>query len=218
MNYDGKRKTNYAETKNKIKVIGITGEVGAGKSVVMEYLYHNYPCEILMADTIGNEVKEPGSRCYDDVVGLLGKEILFPDGTMNREIIAEKIFANPELVEEMNRIIHPAVHDEIFERIAKFQEDGRVAFVFLEAALLIEAGYVDEIDEMWYICSDAVCRRTRLKESRGYSDERIDGIAKNQSDTATFMQYADRVIVNNTTKEDLYRKIDAIMGEYQWQK
>lgn len=203
---------------DELRIIGITGEAGGGKSVALSYLEQHYPCKVLMADVIGNEVKEPGERCYDAVLALLGDEILLPDGTMNRTLIAEKIFADKSLVDAMNEIIHPAVHDVIFERIDAFRYDNTIKFVFLEAALLIEAGYVDELDELWYICSDASQRKKRLQTLRGYSEERIEGIAEHQLDKDTFMKYADRVLWNNTTKEELYRQIDAIMGEYQWVK
>ncbi len=203
---------------NELLIIGITGEAGGGKSVALSYLQEHYPCEVLMADTIGNEVKEPGARCYEAVINLLGNEILLPDGSMNRALIAEKIFADKTLVDAMNEIIHPAVHDVIFERIDAFRRDNTIKFVFLEAALLIEAGYVDELDELWYICSDALQRKNRLQTIRGYSEKRIEGIAERQLDKDTFMKYADRVLMNNTTKEELYRQIDAIMGEYQWEK
>ncbi len=212
------KKHGRSEASGTFRIIGITGEAGAGKTVVLSYLKEKYPCEILMADEIGNEVKEPGARCYDAVVELLGNDILCEDGTMNKALIAERIFADKKLLEEMNAIIHPAVHDEIFERIERYRKEERVSFVFLEAALLIEAGYVDEIDELWYISSDAVSRRNRLKFNRGYTDGRIDGIMDKQLKSETFLEYADRVIVNNTTKEELYQKIDDIMGEYRWEK
>ena len=207
---------NISGDKSFFRIIGITGEAGAGKSVVIAYLKEHYPCIVLMADEIGNRVKEPGQRCYESVIELLGEEIVLSDKTLDRTLIATKIFADKTILDRMNAIIHPAVHDEIFEQIEAVKKAGKIPFVFIEAALLIEAGYIDEIDELWYICCDSQSRRNRLKETRGYSDERINGIMKQQLDTNTFMQYADRVIMNNTTKEELYQKIDTIMGEYQW--
>lgn len=203
--------------KSFFRIIGITGEAGAGKSVVLSYLKEYYPCEVLMADEIGNKVKEPGERCYEAVIELLGKEIVLPDKSLDKALIASKIFADKQLLEKMNAIIHPAVHDVIFERIENVKKNENIPFVFIEAALLIEAGYVDEIDELWYICCDSQFRRKRLKETRGYSDERIDGIMNQQLKSDTFIKYANRVIMNNTTKDELYQKIDTIMGEYQWE-
>lgn len=209
------------DTQKKISIpyiIGITGEAGAGKTVVLSYLENNYPCKVIMADLIGNEVKQPGARCYENVINLLGTDIILPDKTLNKELIAERIFKDKELLEKINAIIHPAVHDEIFEKINELSKNREIIFIFIEAALLIEAGYMDEIDEMWYIKSSALIRRNRLKETRGYSDERINGIMDKQLDSDTFCRYADRIIVNDATKEILYQKIDAIMGDYLWEK
>ena len=198
--------------------IGITGGVGAGKSVVLNHLKENYACEILIADDIGNEVKMPGGRCYEAFIRLVGEEIVKEDGTIDRAKAAEKIFADDALLEKVNALIHPAVKDEVRERIAKAKAEGRVKFVFVEAALLIEAGYVPELDELWYVCAGEQIRAARLKEARGYTQSRIEGIMEQQLSDEDFKRYADRVIVNNGTKEELLEQIDEIMGEYTWQE
>lgn len=200
------------------KVIGITGGVGAGKSVVLDYLKDNYPCEILIADEIGNDVKMSGGRCYEAFIALVGEDIVKEDGTIDRAKAAEKIFADDALLDEVNALIHPAVKDEVRERTAMAKVEGKVSFVFIEAALLIEAGYIPELDELWYVCADEETRTERLKTARGYSEARIDGIMEQQLSDAEFRKYADRVIVNNGTKEALFKQIDEIMGEYTWQE
>lgn len=201
-----------------IKIIGITGGVGAGKSVVLGYLEENYPCEVLVADTIGNEVKAPGGRCYKAFIELLGEDIVMPDGNIDRAKAAERIFADDKMLDKVNALIHPAVQDEIFERIAEFEKNGKVKFVFIEAALLIEAGYVQYLDELWYVCAGENLRKKRLEENRGYSAERIEGIMENQLEDEEFRQYADRILFNNGTKQELTKQIDEIMGEYTWQE
>ena len=201
-----------------IKIIGITGGVGAGKSVVLGYLKENYPCEVLVADTIGNEVKAPGGRCYKAFIELLGEDIVMPDGNIDRAKAAERIFADDKMLDKVNALIHPAVQDEIFERIAEFEKNGKVKFVFIEAALLIEAGYVQYLDELWYVCAGENLRKKRLEENRGYSAERIEGIMENQLEDEEFRQYADRILFNNGTKQELTKQIDEIMGEYTWQE
>lgn len=82
----------------------------------------------------------------------------------------------------------------------------------VEAALLIEAGYDDVCDEFWYVYTDEPIRRQRMKESRGYSDEKIDSIIKNQLSEAEFRKACRRVIVNNTTLEDVRLQLEAILG------
>ena len=200
------------------RVIGITGGVGAGKSVVLNYLKEKYPCEILVADDIGNEVKMPGGRCYEAFIELVGTDIVLEDGTIDRAKAAEKIFADDALLDEVNALIHPAVKDEVRERTAKAKEEGEVGFVFIEAALLIEAGYLPELDELWYVCAGENLRAKRLMEARGYSTERIEGIMNQQLTEEEFRKYADRVIVNDGTIEELKQPIENIMGDYLWQE
>ena len=203
---------------NSFRVIGITGGVGAGKSVVLNYLKEKYPCEILVADDIGNEVKMPGGRCYEAFIELVGEEIVLEDGTIDRAKAAEKIFADDALLDEVNALIHPAVKEEVRERTAKARAEGKVQFVFIEAALLIEAGYVPELDELWYVCAGENLRAKRLMEARGYSTERIEGIMEQQLTDEEFRKFADRVIINNGTIEELKEQIDNIMGDYLWQE
>lgn len=200
------------------RVIGITGGVGAGKSVVLNYLKEKYPCEILVADDIGNEVKMPGGRCYEAFIEFVGEDIVLEDGTIDRAKAAEKIFADDALLDEVNALIHPAVKDEVRERTAKAKEEGEVSFVFIEAALLIEAGYLPELDELWYVCAGEKLRAKRLKEARGYTEERIEGIMEQQLTEEEFRKYAHRVIVNDGTIEELEEQIDNIMGDYLWQE
>lgn len=200
------------------RMIGITGGVGAGKSVVLNYLKEKYPCEILVADDIGNEVKMPGGRCYEAFIELVGEDIVLEDGTIDRVKAAEKIFADDALLDEVNALIHPAVKDEVRERTAKAKEEGEVSFVFIEAALLIEAGYLPELDELWYVCAGEKLRAKRLKEARGYTEERIEGIMEQQLTEEEFRKYAHRVIVNDGTIEELKEQIDNIMGDYLWQE
>ena len=199
-------------------VIGITGGVGAGKSVVLNHLKENYPCEVLVADDIGNEVKMPGGRCYEAFIELVGGEIVKEDGTIDRAKAAEIIFADDALLDKVNALIHPAVKEEFFERTAKARMNDEIKFVFMEAALLIEAGYVPELDELWYVCAGEQLRAKRLAEARGYSAERIEGIMEQQLTDAEFRKYADRVIVNDGTIEELKDQIDNIMGDYLWQE
>lgn len=93
-----------------MRTIGITGGVGAGKSELLAYIEKNYNSRILLADTVGHLVKEPGQPCYEKLVALLGKEILSPDGQIDRKAMAEKIFADPELLGKVNGMILSLIH------------------------------------------------------------------------------------------------------------
>lgn len=194
-----------------MRTIGITGGVGAGKSELLAYIEKNYNSRILLADTVGHRVKEPGQPCYEKLVALLGKEILSPDGQIDRKAMAERIFADPELLEQVNGMIHPAVETYILEQIHLEQVHGTLDFFFIEAALLIECGYEDKVDELWYIYADREVRARRLKAARGYSDEKIQEIMDSQLSEEEFRRHCQVVIDNSGSLQDAYRQIDEIL-------
>ena len=201
-----------------MKVIGITGGVGAGKTAVLSYIRDNYNCRVILADEVAHQVKEPGQVCYDRLVALLSKEVLNEDGTIHKQKMAEMIFSSDSLLEEVNAIIHPAVQDAIVAVIAEERAAGKIDFLFVEAALLIETGYLEIVDEMWYIYAREDVRRRRLKESRGYSDTKIDSIMEEQLSDEEFRANCAVVIDNSDSLEKAYEQIDRELGENLWQE
>ena len=196
-----------------MKVIGITGGVGSGKSALLSYIKGKYNCRIILADEAAHKVKEPGQPCYRELVELLSDEILDADGTINKGRMAATIFQSEELLEKVNAIIHPAVKDMILCEIKQTREKGDVSFFFIEAALLIECGYLNIVDEMWYIYAKEDVRRERLKQSRNYSDEKIDAIMDSQLKEEEFRKHCRVIIDNSGSLEDAYEQIDRKLGE-----
>lgn len=197
-----------------MRVIGITGGVGSGKSALLQYLARNYNCRIILADEMAHKVQEPGQPCYKKLVALLSSDILNEDGTIHKGLMAAKIFGSEELLEKVNEIVHPAVKEMILSEIEGERRKGKTAFLFLEAALLIEDGYLNIVDEMWYIYAREDIRRTRLKVSRNYSDEKIDAIMKSQLTEEKFRKYCAFVVDNSGSLEDACGQIDRKLGEY----
>lgn len=199
-------------------VIGITGGVGAGKTKILTYLSEHYSCRIILADEVANQLKEPGQKCYEEIVTLLGTQILKPDGTIDRLKMAERIFSDRELLQRVNEIIHPAVKEYILQAIEEERHRDKIDFLFLEAALLIEEGYESVVDELWYIYADEAVRAERLKANRQYSDEKIQKILRSQLSDAEYRAHCSTVIDNGVALEETYRQIEKKMGEYLWEK
>ena len=191
-----------------MKVIGITGGVGAGKTKLLSYIAEHYNCRILLADEAANALKEPGMACYDQIVRLLGRKILNEDMTINRAKMAEGIFADAQLLTQVNEILHPAVKAYILEQIKLEREKGLIEFFFLEAALLIECGYQKIVDELWYISAAEEVRRARLKSARGYTDEKIDRIISAQLSEEDYKSQCDFIIDNSREEQWAYEQID----------
>lgn len=205
-------------------VIGITGGVGCGKSSLLSYLEKEYQARILLADEVAHEVQEPGTEGYFQLVELLGSEVLeeMPETAeseaetqaprpIDRKKMAAAIFSDPALLEQVNGIIHPAVRRQIESEIEKERAAGVREFFCVEAALLIECGYDEVVDEMWYIYCDPDERRRRLKAQRGYSDKKIDSIMKSQLSHEAFLAGTDVMIDNSGTPQESYVQIDREM-------
>lgn len=197
-----------------MRVIGFTGGVGSGKSRLLAYIKEQYNCRVLLADEAAHLVKEPGQPCYEQLIRLLGEEILHADGTIDKAKMAEKIFTDHALLLAVNGIIHPAVKERILSEIAAEREAGIYDFFFLEAALLIEEGYLKVVDEMWYIYADESVRKTRLMQSRGYTEEKIAAIMQSQLSEEEFRKSCTVVIDNSGNFAETKRQIDEKLGEY----
>lgn len=200
--------------RNKPLFIGITGGVGAGKSSILEYIRDNYSCEIYLADQVAHEVKKKGTACFFELVKLLGEDVVGPDGEIDKAKMAQKIFADEELLSEVNNLIHPAVRVYLLDKLALASEKQEIDFFFVEAALLIECGYGELVDEMWYIYADTETRKERLRQSRGYSDEKIEQIMASQISEEQYRLNSDFVIDNSGEYEDSCRQIAERMAGY----
>lgn len=201
-----------------MKVIGVTGGVGAGKSEALAWLDRRNDCRVIMADQAAHQLEEPGQVCYEPLLALLGDDILDAGGRIDRRKMAAKIFADEALLQGANAIVHPAVKAYLTAQIEKERTAGKIQFLFLEAALLIEEGYTGIVDEMWYVHAEEAVRRQRLKQNRGYTDEKIASILKSQLSEAEFRKHCDVVIENNGTLQSVYTQIEKELGEDQWQK
>lgn len=199
-----------------MQIIGITGGIGAGKSQVLQYIQNHYKCRVILADDVGNEVKLPGKICYNQLVDLLGNDILDKEGFIQKEKMAARIFSNKELLLQVNAIIHPAVMDYILAEIQKEKESDILDFFFVEAALLIECGYASHVDEMWYVYASDEIRRERLRANRHYSDEKITSIMNGQLKEADFRKHCQVVIDNSDDFSKTEKQIDKILGDKLW--
>lgn len=196
-----------------MKIIGITGGVGAGKSKVLAFIEGKYNCVVYRADEVAHLLEKPGNECYEQLIELLGSDILNDDKTINKQKMASIIFSNDILLEGVNQIIHPQVKQYIIKQIEIEKQKGKVDYFFIEAALLIEDHYDIIVDEMWYIYTDAAIRERRLAENRHYSAEKTANIMRGQLSEEEFRKHCQVAISNNGDLEETYKQIINIMGD-----
>lgn len=205
-----------------MKVIGITGGVGAGKSTVVNILKRHYTIEYLHCDAIAHELMERGGSAHEELISLFGEDLVNADGTLNRSRLYERAFLG-DRVEELNACVHPKVRIYVEERIESLKTADFDGMVLIEAALLIEAGYKAICDELWYVHAPAEIRRARLKANRGYSDERVDSVMAEQATDELFFAESDFVLYNDSSQEEcemhiveqVRKHFSEVPGEYR---
>ncbi|MCM0664191.1 dephospho-CoA kinase [Coprococcus sp. B2-R-112] len=190
-----------------MKVYGITGGAGTGKSEVIKMLQQNFGGCVIMSDEVARELMQKGNISYQLIVEYFGRNILMDDGEIDRKKLADHVFNNKEALEKLNSMTHPYVKDEIRKLIAEAEASGECRFVALESAILLECGYEDICDEFWYVYTKPEIRRQRMKETRNYSDEKVDSVMRNQQPDEVFFEQCSFVIKNNTTLSDVYAQL-----------
>lgn len=208
-----------------MRFIGITGGVGAGKSEILKYIAKHYRCEIYLADDVARKIQQSGTECFRQLVELLGTAVIGADGELDRKKVAELVFADSKLLNKVNAIVHPAVKTYLLKRLTEAEkraenptDENPVELFFVEAALLIETGYGDIVDEMWYIYADDCVRAKRLQENRGYHKEKIERIMESQLSEEAFRKASTFVIDNSGSLADSYRQIDKKLEAFTWQE
>ena len=200
-----------------MKILGITGGVGAGKSEVLSHLEQAYGACVIQADQVGHEVMAPGGAAYEAVLQAFGQEFQKEDGTIDRKKLGTVVFADEGKRRTLNAIVHPAVKETIRRAADLKRQQGRELLV-IEAALLIEDHYEEICQELWYIYAAEPVRWQRLKASRGYSDEKIDAMIRSQLSEERFRSACQAVIDNSGAFAETCRQIRELFDRSGWQK
>jgi dephospho-CoA kinase len=205
-----KRKGKKMKTENQTekKVIGITGGIGCGKSVVMSLLEEKYHGAVLLTDLIAHDLMEPGAANYEAIVNHFGTEILGEDKKIDRKKLGAIVFANPDQLARLNSITHPNVIKETKRRIEQEKARPEIAVVGLESALLFDTPLEDFCDVIWYIYADKEVRIQRLIEGRGYTREHCLSVMEKQLSEEVFRQKSDVVIDNSGTVEETQAQME----------
>ena len=201
-----------------MKIIGITGGIGGGKSSILNFISSHYIAEIYYADDVAKELEQPGTMTYDRLVAMFGNDIL-TDGEgseIDRSKFAHVIYSNSSNLEKVEEIVHPSVEAYLVEKMRAAAKMHETELFFIEAALLIEKGYTDIVDEMWYIYADDETRIGRLMESRGYTRKKALDIMSNQLSDADFRQNSDVIIDNSGDLESAYAQVKARLEGFTW--
>ena len=204
-------------------VVGITGGIGCGKSTVLNILKESFNAHIIDADKVAHRLMEPYNPAYNNIKACFGNSIIGSDGYIDRKKLGQMVFSDKEKLKCLNAIVHPMVKEAIKEEIRNINENSlyrsdaecmnEKMLTAVEAALFIEAGYMDICDELWYIYTDNESRIGRLIKSRGYTREQAESIIANQLSDSEFRRYCHVVIDNSGSEADTKSGIAAILNK-----
>ena len=171
-------------------ILGITGGVGSGKSKILYDLSSLYGAYIVETDKLAHTLMEPGQTVYQAVVEAFGTEILQAEEpyAIDRAKFAQIVFADKGKLAQLNALTHPAVKSWIRNDIEEKRKQGMKIYV-IEAALLIQDGYKEICNEIWYIYVDEETRIKRLMKQRGYTEERCRAMFRSQEPESYYRKY-----------------------------
>ena len=193
-------------------LIGLTGGIASGKSTVLQHL-RQAGYSLIDADKLGHKVLEQGNPGYNKVVKCFGNEILNPDGSVNRTALGRIVFVDAEKLKQLNEISHPIIAEMIQKEFEESVSDSNGGIVFLEAALLIEANWYKVCGQIWVVSLDPTVALRRLKERDNLSETEAKQRVGAQLDQEERLAYADVVLQNEGTREELFTQTQQALWE-----
>ena len=188
-----------------MKVIGVTGGIGSGKSTVSGLLAE-LGAVIIDADEVGHEAFKPNTEVWREVVAAFGRQIVTPEGDIDREKLGEIVFGNPESLSRLNQIMHPRMYDMVKAKLEGYRRQG-VAVVVLEAPLLIEARWTSLVDKVWVTVAAESTVLSRVKEKFGFSEEEVLARIRCQLPSEERAKHADVIIDTDCGLDELKAKV-----------
>ena len=193
-------------------LIGLTGGIASGKSTVLQHL-RQAGYSVIDADKLGHKVLEQGNPGYNKVVKCFGNEILNPDGSVNRTALGGIVFVDAEKLKQLNEISHPIIAEMIQKEFEESVSDSNGGIVFLEAALLIEANWYKVCGHIWVVSLDSTVAHRRLQERDNLSETEAKLRVGAQLDQEERLAYADVVLQNEGTPEELFTQTQQALRE-----
>ncbi len=192
-----------------MKVIGLTGGIGSGKSTVSRFLAE-LGAVIIDADRVGHEALGTSDEVRRELLATFGWQIMTPKGEVDRKKLGEIVFDDPESLARLNQIMHPRMYNMVKAGLEEYRRRG---VVVLEAPLLIEADWTSLVDEVWVTVADESTVLKRVKEKFGLSERECLARIRCQLPSEERVKHADVVIDTDCSLDELKAKVKEL-----WQR
>lgn len=189
-------------------IIGLTGGIGSGKSVVGGMLAE-LGAYVIDTDKVGHRVYTPGSEGFGRIVETFGHEVVAADGTIDRKKLGAVIFADAEQRGALNAIVHPLIFREILREVGEQRQAGFTGPIVLEAPILVEAKGTGLVEQIWVVAAPPDAVRARLTASRAMTSAEIEARVAAQLDDAERRRHADVIIENDGDLANLRKVVEA---------
>lgn len=196
-----------------MKVIGLTGGIGAGKSTVTDYL-REQGYFVIDADAIAHQITEKGSPALKKIALCFGAEVLYEDGSLNRKKLAAFVFSDEEKKRQLEQLTTFEVVYIIKNQLDDLRKDGKLDIVFVDAPLLFETGADQLTDMVWLVDADLEVRISRVMDRDRASREAVVSRVQNQMDSSEKKKFSAEIIDNSKGKEELYQQIEYLLMKY----
>lgn len=187
--------------------LGITGGIASGKSVVSQML-RDMGFPVLDADSIGHELMEPGTPAFAEIVKEFGSEIVDGSRRIERKRLGAAVFADAGKLAKLNAILHPRVEQEMAQRFAEWEKNRTTEAAFVEAALLVEAGYQKRLDGLVVAWCKPEQQIERLR-ARGMTEQQARQRISAQMPVEEKLKYAAEKIDCSGTMDETLRQVEA---------
>jgi dephospho-CoA kinase len=194
-----------------MKRLGITGGIASGKSAVAGML-RELGFRVIDADALGHTVIEPGTRAHGEIVREFGAGVVGADGRIDRRKLGALVFADAEKLKRLNAIVHPRVEEEMVRLFGEWEKNGVADAAFVEAALLVEAGYQKNLDGLVV----AWCRPEQQIErllARGLSEVEARRRIAAQMPVGEKLKFATEKIDCSGSMEETRRQVEELAAK-----
>jgi len=189
-------------------VIGLTGGIASGKSIVSAKL-KELGAAVIDADLLARDVVRKGEIAYNKIVQCFGEDILLPGGDIDRKKLGNIVFSDKEKLALLNSITHPEIINRMKERIQELKAEGAKVIV-VDAAILIEMGLHKYVDSVWVLSVDRETQMKRLVERDKFNYREAENRINSQFTNEVRKKYADVVIDNSKPIEEVEKRLEEL--------
>jgi len=194
--------------------VGLTGGIATGKSTVGA-MFVELGCHLIESDQITHQLFEPGQAVHAAVVKQFGNRILALDGTIDRRILGDIVFRDPQARGKLNSLVHPAIIQRQQEWLKEMQAQDPHGIAIVDAALMIEVGTYKNYDKVIVVTSSSELQKERLRARSALSDEEIESRIRSQMPNEEKIKYADFVIDNSGAIESTRVQVETVYRQLQ---